>query len=225
MPFEYINATGTHQLVLPSGSRWQIIGYPVYDSAKERTNLACRCACGTERIVWIRSLADGTSLSCGCLSKEVTGVRSRTHGRSGTKEYAIWRGIKDRCLNPSNHAYRYYGGRGITVCDRWRNSFENFLADVGLKPPGMSLDRWPNNDGNYEPGNVRWATRKQQANNTSANRLLEMNGRTMNLSAWAEETGISQYNISQRIIRLRWSTERALTTPERKITTHGNERH
>lgn len=94
-----------------------------------------------------------------------------------------------RCYNPKNHKYPRYGGRGIKVCERWHN-FENFLKDMGEPPPGTTLDRFPDNDGNYEPGNCRWATREQQANNCSSNRLLEVDGQIHTMSEWSKITGI-----------------------------------
>lgn len=132
----------------------------------------CRCDCGTERVVMGNSLRRGTSKSCGCLSAEIarsrmTGAKNYLkHGHSGTKIYAIWSAMKQRCYNPDNDSYLRYGARGITVCDAWRESFETFYADVGDAPEGLTLDRI-DNDGNYEPGNIRWATRQQQADNKS----------------------------------------------------------
>ena len=92
----------------------------------------------------------------------------QTHGMCGTPEYVAWKNMKARCTNPKNTHYENYGGRGIKVCDRWLHSFENFYADMGPRPEGMSLDRWPDNDGNYEPGNTRWATNHEQNINQRA---------------------------------------------------------
>ena len=124
----------------------------------------CRCDCGTEVIVAGGVLSSGRSQSCGCLQKELTISRSRTHGRSSTAEYPIWASMRRRCETPSDTNYPKYGARGISVCERWR-SFENFIADMGDRPSAdHSIDR-VNNDGNYEPGNCRWATRSEQARN------------------------------------------------------------
>lgn len=125
----------------------------------------CECECGRMTTVARTNLRNGHSRSCGCLGRELRAMRNRTHGRTKTPEYRIWRNIKTRCTNQNNVAYPLYGGRGISLYEPWAKSFEAFLADVGLRPsPSLTLDRI-NNDGNYEPGNVRWATPKEQANN------------------------------------------------------------
>lgn len=117
-----------------------------------------------------------------------------------------------RCTNPKQQSYRYYGGKGVTVCDRWLAGFENFLADMGERPDGMTLDRYPNASGNYEPGNCRWATPRMQQSNTSANVLLEFNGETKHISEWARSLGTHRETLVGRL-RRGWSVERALTTP------------
>jgi hypothetical protein len=123
-------------------------------------HLRCRCICGTERDVSIGSLRTGASKSCQCKSA------ARKHGLHGSTEHMTWKHMKSRCNNPRDNAFKNYGGRGIRVCQRWQDSFEAFLADVGQRPdPSLTLDRI-NNEGHYEPGNVRWADRKTQANNT-----------------------------------------------------------
>jgi hypothetical protein len=128
----------------------------------------CRCNCGTERLVFGTNLRRGLSRSCGCLISETTRQRSKKHNQAKrgkvTRAYHCWQHMKQRCLNPNNRDYPNYGGRGITVCERWR-SFENFHSDVGDPPPDKSLDRYPDRNGNYEPGNWRWATAKEQVLN------------------------------------------------------------
>ncbi len=125
----------------------------------------CRCDCGGKSTVPTKRLRSGNTTSCGCFRKEQALMAVTKHGKCGSPEYRSWRGMLTRCYRQKGEHWRWYGERGIKVCDRWRRSFENFLADVGHKPsPKHSLDRI-DNDGNYEPGNVRWATPKQQANN------------------------------------------------------------
>jgi hypothetical protein len=138
---------------------------------KNKTNhylWSCLCECGNIIEVAGTSLNTLNTRSCGCFrSEELTRTRS-IHSDSNSVEHRLWRNIKDRCYNPNNSYYNCYGGRGITICDAWKNNYQAFIAYVGRKPPGMkSLDRI-NNDGNYEPGNVRWATDVQQATNKRA---------------------------------------------------------
>jgi len=123
----------------------------------------CRCDCGTERKVFGENLKKGATRSCGCFNRELAIKRSVTHGRSRSRIYYIWKAMLNRCHNDMNPAYKNYGGRGIFVCERW-HSFENFFADMGERPVGLTLER-VNNDGPYSPENVIWATWKVQAHN------------------------------------------------------------
>jgi len=151
----------------------------------------CLCACGTRKLIYGVSLREKRTKSCGCFNQEMHGQRHRTHGMRKTTEYRIWSSMLTRCLNPHATSYALYGGRGITVCERWRESFEHFLLDVGRRPgPGYSLDRYPDNDGPYAPGNIRWATQMEQTRNTRRNRLITLTGKTACLTEWLEELGI-----------------------------------
>lgn len=131
---------------------------------------ACKCDCGAVTNVSGRALGGGLTKSCGCLNSENRAKNRLTHGGSYTPEFRAWAGMIYRCYNAtSNASFPDYGGRGIRVCDEWRDDFAAFLAHVGPRPsPKHSIDRYPNNDGNYEPGNVRWATREQQIANRRA---------------------------------------------------------
>lgn len=123
-----------------------------------------------------------------------------------------WRAMHGRCNNSKNASYSLYGAKGITIASRW-NSFDNFLADMGLRPEGKTLDRWPNGAGNYEPGNCRWATPTEQIqNSTRCYELIEFRGRAQSVNAWTKELGLA-VNTLHRRLRKGWSIEKALTTP------------
>lgn len=145
----------------------------IRDRAPGDVKIPARCDCGNTIEVRPRSLTSGNTRSCGCLKREqsaANGAARTTHGRAATdkarrdRTYTSWQSMKRRCLNPLHHRFVYYGGRGITICPEWQESFEQFLADMGERPPGTSLDRI-DNDGNYEPANCRWATQSQQVSN------------------------------------------------------------
>jgi hypothetical protein len=199
-----------------SFGRWTVVAYRGRHKSRP-TSWLCRCECGTERIVISSSLVavSGTQ-SCGCFQKEQLASRMLTHGYSSAAEHMAWASLKDRCHNEKSSSYDGYGGRGISVCDRWRDSFENFLADMGERPSKEhSIDR-KDNDGNYEPDNCRWATKKEQGRNRRSNRILTFNNKTQTLIEWSEELGISSAVIRQRIKASGWSIEEALTTPARQ---------
>jgi hypothetical protein len=173
-----------------------------------------RCDCGTKVVVDANKAASGHTKSCGCLQKETTAKRNATHGMARTRTYRAWRAMKSRCQNPNATKFRFYGGRGIEVCERWER-FENFLSDMGQCGPGLSLDRIDPN-GNYEPGNCRWATRLTQANNTRSNVNVTLNGDTKTIAEWCALSGLRPFTVYSRINIYGWTPERALTTPPKQ---------
>lgn len=159
-----------------------------------------QCSCGNVTTTSLASVLSGHTKSCGCLRSEMVKHRFTKHGMYDAQVYSCWEGVVQRCTNVNHKNYPHYGGRGIKVCDRWRNSFENFYADMGDMPPDMTLDRI-DNDGNYEPGNCRWATSKEQGRNKRSNRLIE--GKPM--VVWCEENSLRYHGVLGRLYRLRKS--------------------
>jgi hypothetical protein len=186
-----------------------------------RYKVTCRCDCGVEKAIRYDHLSSeagsGKAASCGCLNREKTSEANTTHGKlrgyQRPPEYAIWQQMINRChRQPGTKYAKNHGDRGIEVCTRWRWSFENFLADMGPRPGGKreyTIERIKN-ERNYEPGNCRWATYQEQANNTRTNRLLTYDGRTMTLAEWARERKINPGTLISRLDRSLWSTRRAL---------------
>jgi len=175
----------------------------------------CQCECGKTLATPLFPLRSGRTQTCGCYGRARLGAFNKTHGKSTTREYAIWNGMKARCLNKKNKCYPRYGGRGVTVCQEWIDSFEAFLAHIGAIPTDgqkYSLDRIKSEKG-YEPGNVRWATKEVQANNTRTNRFITAFGRTQTVAQWTRETGICRKAIISRIELLGWTPEKALSQP------------
>lgn len=170
----------------------------------------CRCDCGRPTVVLRSNLTTGNTTSCGCVRYQVERSCSTTHGQTAgkcwTRAYRIWHGMIQRCCNPNNPNYHRYGGRGVSVCTEWRNSFETFLRDMGQPPTGYSIDRI-DNEGPYSRANCRWATEKQQQRNKRSNRLITSNGKTQSLAAWSEETGIDYLTLHSRLKR-HWPIER-----------------
>jgi hypothetical protein len=175
---------------------------------------SCVCECGNITRVQGGNLKNGHTKSCGCLNKEVIAERSTSHGHAvdgvHTTTYSSWSNMMTRCNNSTYFRYKDYGGRGIKVCDRW-HKFENFLADMGERPEGTTLDR-KDNDGDYCLENCRWATPKEQCNNTRRNVWIKYKGETKNVTQWAKSIGITGALLRQRLTRDGWSIERALTT-------------
>lgn len=182
------------------------------------------CECGTEKSVRNGKLQNGSTVSCGCLrlQKSVERIQLlKTHGRTKTSEHRAWTQIKSRCSNNKDEQkYANYGGRGIQVCERWMNSFEAFLEDMGPRPSAKhSIDRFPNNDGNYEPGNCRWATSVEQCNNKRNNVLFTFYGKTMTLTQWSEISQVDRSTVEKRL-KSGWSEKKAFWTPARVNVRH-----
>lgn len=198
--------------------RWTAIERAPSDP-KHNSRWLCRCDCGAERVVMLQSLRAGLSLSCGCHQRERVRATSTRHGHTAagrnSPEYTSWQSMRSRCCDPKNDRFKDYGGRGIRVCDRWQK-FEAFLADMGPRPRGTSLERLEN-DGHYEPVNCVWATRIEQARNTRRCRVLAFRGESLPVAAWAERLGIHQATIGARLKR-GWSVDGALSTPARERT-------
>ncbi len=193
-------------------------------NAKQRSTWNVVCDCGNKLVVDRDSLNSGKVKSCGCLRQESYYTNHKTHGRSKTTEYNTWMGIKARCNNEQHPCYYNYGGRGIKVCDRWMESFENFIEDVGKKPDaGSSLDRINNNEG-YSKKNCRWASAKEQANNMRCNRLVTVDGMTKSASEMADYFGIKLAVVMCRLNR-NWPIDevfkKPLTPINRFITVDG----
>lgn len=192
-----------------------IIGKSTRKNSRGELFWVCRCDCGTVKEIDGGCLRRGTTRSCGCLFRETTAAITKKYspGFDYESEYNIWMSIKRRCLNPKATNFHNYGGRGITVCARWLQSFQTFLDDMGPRPSRRHCIERKNNGGNYEPGNCRWATYTEQNRNRRNNHLLTFRGETRTIAGWAEATGISRSTIQCRVARYGWDVERALTEP------------
>lgn len=206
---------------------WTVIEHPFHEG--KYWLVACRCECGAERPVKTMALYAGRSKMCAygkhfptepihgmCRMRDENG---KTIRNKFTPEFEAWRSMKKRCLLDNFPQFKDWGGRGITFCERWK-VFSNFLADVGMRPGrGYSLDRYPNVNGNYEPGNVRWANRIEQQNNTTQNHFLEHGGKRMTIADWARETGADVVLLYSRV-RQGWDDARILTEPVHNTARH-----
>lgn len=180
---------------LNAGDRFgQITLVSIVESPRRGTFWLCRCDCGNEVVKYAGHIRAGQAKSCGC----VKGAH-RTHQMSGSSEYRAWDNARSRCYRENDRKYPTYGGRGVRMCEAWRQSFEAFIADMGKKPTSLhTLDRI-NNDGNYEPSNCRWATRTEQNNNRSFNRHLMLNGELLTVAQAARAVGLPHATILHRL--------------------------
>ena len=179
--------SGSQRLFRPNGR--VRVTFPVW---------RCQCDCGNKSDALSSNLRSGNTKSCGCL--KTIAPYNITHGMSGTPEYNSWQSMLERCYDPRHKSYGLYGGRGVIVYEPWRENVLQFYADMGPSN-GLELDRWPDNNGNYEPGNVRWATPEQNANNRRNNVMLEYMGVKMSAAQWARKLGVDRRRIYYRISR------------------------
>lgn len=156
------------------------------------------CDCGKEFVAVGCEVRRGSINECPSCAAQRKLNSVTTHGKTNSPEYAIWTAMKSRCHNQNTIHYADYGGRGIKVCDRWKNSFENFFFDMGCKPDGMTIDRI-NNDGDYDPKNCKWASRLDQSNNKRNNRIITINGESMTLSQWSKKCKVGESTIRKRL--------------------------
>lgn len=179
------------------------------ENNKREARWECRCKCGNITIVTSFRLTSGRTKSCGCLQRELVGNMNKTHGLAGIPEYKIWIGIIQRCTDSNQKSFKNYGGRGITICKKWRNDFMAFYDDIGTKPtPKHTIERIDNN-GNYEPSNCKWATCQENTNNKRNNHFITINNWTLTIAQWARFVGIKWETLHKRI-KLGWPVEKAI---------------
>lgn len=169
----------------------------------------CSCDCGALVIVRAQSLRIGNTKSCGCFHRDHASEVNRRHGLSRTPIHNVWMGMRRRCEDPKSEYFSDYGGRGISVCERWQ-SFENFLEDMGIPEKGMTLER-RDNDLGYSKENCVWATKTAQANNRRSSKIIEFNGKSQTQAEWESQLGLRKGQIHDRLNK-GWSIERALLT-------------
>lgn len=202
---------GKNDLAGKRFTRLTVIRFSHHAAPGRRPVWLCRCDCGTENPIRGQSLLSGATTSCGCLHRETVTVHGHYVNDTPSPTYNSWLAMMTRCRLETHRFYHLYGGAGITVCERW-HSFANFLSDMGERPEGMTLDR-VDNDGNYELANCRWATWSEQNRNRGTyNRRLNIEGREVTVSEWAELTGMSVTLIRQRV-DAGWTAEDAVFTP------------
>lgn len=215
-----MNASPQSRLIDISGKRFsRLVALYRDGSTGHSAAWICQCDCGNKTRANGYDLRTGHTKSCGCLKKETSATYNTTHGKSNSSIYHIWHSMVGRCTRPSDRAYKWYGGRGISVCRRWMK-FENFFADMGEYPTGMQLERIDNGKG-YSKENCKWATREEQCSNRRSNVYVSANGEQKTLSQWSEVTGMKPETISKRIRVFGWTAGEAINTPRRKKPTGG----
>lgn len=216
------------RLEIPIGARFcrlTVIGEvapAVEPSGQTKRMVLCKCECGTTLAVRLTNLRTKHTQSCGCLSVELLIDRGTTHGQAKpgqqSANYRLWCSIKNRTVLGTATASTRYAGRGITLYAPWVDDFISFdtwiRENLGPRQKNYSLDRI-NNDGNYEPGNLRWATPREQSNNTRRNRNIEFGGKTQTIAQWAREVDLGWATLNARLFRYNWPVDKALTTPAR----------
>jgi hypothetical protein len=223
---QYLSAPTTQVRYLGNSKRHDLSGMrfgrltavrPGEDAPNGKPRWVCKCDCGTLTLSPAANLKNGCTQSCGCINRERLHNQS-THGMTGAPEYTVWRSMMGRCYNAKARHYKDYGGRGIAVCDQWRRSFVEFMLHVGIRPsPHHSLDRINNNRG-YEPGNVRWATHKQQQNNRRNTRRFDYKGEHLTIRELSAVCGIKYQTLYSRLNRDGWAINDATTVPPTRRT-------
>ena len=179
----------------------------------------CRCDCGNEKTSAIGTLRSGRTLSCGCHLRLKTIERNTTHGLSNMPEYTTWKAMKARCSNPNADDYANYGGRGISVCQKWENNFPAFLEDMGRRPDGMSIDRIDTN-GNYEPGNCRWLPVEKQSENRRVVRRFDVDGQLLTIKDIAVKFGVKRSFVNLRLVQRGQSVPEFITSISKSTRCH-----
>lgn len=195
--------------------RLTLVSQETFTKNISRSRWLCRCDCGQTKIVSYEGLRAGNTKSCGCLRKEVTRDRSFKHGLRSSPEFDTWSNMRSRCNNPKNKHYADYGGRGISVHPEWDNDFRSFLRDMGFKPtPQHTIDRMDNSK-NYQPGNCRWATQTEQANNRRSSLRYEFEDKQLTIRELLPfcSNGISFNTLRARIQNYKWPITMAMTLP------------
>lgn len=205
----------------PAGKRFgRLLVIRCSDKKDRRYAWVCQCDCGIVKEISKYQLKRGETVSCGCLiAEKIAAGLNKPHGLHNTPTYNTWRGMIDRCYQPSHTSYARYGGKGIKVCDRWLESVHAFISDMGERAPGMTIERRDSSK-DYYPENCRWATQREQNNNKSDTRFITWQGRTQHMTAWAAELGMSPAALHYRLTKMKLPIDVAFTTPVSRKNKH-----